>query len=63
MSIKEKLDIVFKRKNREVTIDEMEKGLTEDINEILDDMASRKVTFFKSIITQIDEFKRYFLLH
>ena len=62
MSIKEKLDIVFKRKNREVTIDEMEKGLTEDINEILDDMASRKVTFFKSIITQIDEFKRYFLI-
>ena len=44
------LDIIFKRKGREVTIEEMEKGLIEDINATLNGMSTRKVSFVKSTL-------------
>lgn len=57
-----KLNIIFKRKDKEVTIEEMERGLIEDINEKLDDMASRKVTFYNIIAYYIDDFKKGLLI-
>ena len=49
-----KLEIIFKRKGKEVTIEEMEKGLIEDINATLDDMSTKKVSFLKSILFKVN---------